>query len=179
MKPINNWNEVQASTDDFKKLPPGGYICAILDAEDVPEKEYLKIVYDIAAGEYADYYSDDWGKDNLWAHTIYRSYKDGKPAGMFKSFINAVEESNKGYKWAFDEKTLKGKLIGIVLGEEEYVGNDGSIKTRLKDRSVKSVQDIEDKRFRIPKLKKLESESSGTAAAIPTGSVIRDDDMPF
>lgn len=176
MKPINNWDEVQASTDEFKKLPPGGYICAILSAEDVPEKEYIKIVYDIAAGEYADYYSDDWGKDNLWAHTIYRSYKESA-AGMFKAFINAIEESNKGYKWNFDEKTLKGKLIGIVLGEEEYIGNDGSVKTRLKDRSTKSVRDIEENRFRIPKIKKLEEEQ-GTGSSAPAGFV-ESDDLPF
>ena len=175
MKPINNWDEVQASTDEFKKLPPGGYICAILSAEDVPEKEYIKIVYDIAAGEYADYYSDDWGKDNLWAHTIYRSYKESA-AGMFKAFINAIEESNKGYKWNFDEKTLKGKLIGIVLGEEEYIGNDGSVKTRLKDRSTKSVRDIEENRFR-PKIKKLEEEQ-GTGSSVPAGFV-ESDDLPF
>ena len=176
MKPINNWDEVQASTDEFKKLPPGGYICAILSAEDVPEKEYIKIVYDIAAGEYADYYSDDWGKDNLWAHTIYRSYKESA-AGMFKAFINAIEESNKGYKWNFDEKTLKGKLIGIVLGEEEYIGNDGSVKTRLKDRSTKSVRDIEENRFRIPKIKKLEEEQ-GAGSSVPAGFV-ESDDLPF
>lgn len=176
MKPINNWDEVQASTDEFKKLPPGGYICAILSAEDVPKKEYIKIVYDIAAGEYADYYSDDWGKDNLWAHTIYRSYKESA-AGMFKAFINAIEESNKGYKWNFDEKTLKGKLIGIVLGEEEYIGNDGSVKTRLKDRSTKSVRDIEENRFRIPKIKKLEEEQ-GTGSSVPAGFV-ESDDLPF
>ena len=176
MKPINNWDEVQASTDEFKKLPPGGYICAILSAEDVPKKEYIKIVYDIAAGEYADYYSDDWGKDNLWAHTIYRSYKESA-AGMFKAFINAIEESNKGYKWNFDEKTLKGKLIGIVLGEEEYIGNDGSVKTRLKDRSTKSVRDIEENRFRIPKIKKLEEEQ-GTGSSAPAGFV-ESDDLPF
>lgn len=49
--------------------------------------------------------------------------KDGNTNPYFKGFITAVEESNPGYKWNWDEKTLKGKKIGIVFRMEEYSYN--------------------------------------------------------
>lgn len=178
MKPINNWNDVKSTDTDFRRPEAGGYICKIISATDVPDKEYIRLEYDISDGEFKGYWQETAEKFGWWGGDFYRSYKESAH-GMFKGFINAVEESNDGFKWQWDEKTLEGKQIGVVLGEEEYIKNDGSIGTRLKVRSTKSVQDIKDKRFRIPKLKKVEGEGSGTAAAIPTGSVIRDDDMPF
>ena len=46
MKKINNWENVQEYVS-FKN-PVGGFICEIKAVEDVPDKEYLKISYDIA-----------------------------------------------------------------------------------------------------------------------------------
>ena len=48
MKNIN-WNEVQEATD-LKTLPVGAYVAGIVAAQDVPEKEYLNIYWDIAEG---------------------------------------------------------------------------------------------------------------------------------
>ena len=96
---------------------------------------------------------------------------------MFKSFIDSVEGSNEGYKWNWEERSLEGKRIGIVLGEEEYIKNDGSVGTRLKVRSTKKVQYIKDQRFRIPKLKKLEGGESAESS-VPAGFV-ESDDLPF
>ncbi len=179
MKPINDWNNVQASNDDFKRPGPGGYICKIISAVDVPEKEYLRIEYDIAAGEFKDHWQTTMEQFKWWGGDFYRSYKESA-LGMFKGFTDAVEGSNKGYTWDWDEKGLSGKLIGLVLGEEEYVKNDGSIGIRLKVRSTKTVDQINEGRFRIPKLKKLDGENapsaSAQAAAAPTISI---DDMPF
>ena len=45
MKKINNWDNVQEYVS-FKN-PVGGFICEIKAVEDVPDKEYLKISYDI------------------------------------------------------------------------------------------------------------------------------------
>lgn len=176
MKPINNWNEVQASNDDFRRPAAGGYICRIIRVTDAPDKEYLHIEYDIEEGEFKGHWQETAERFGWWGGDFYRSYKDSA-LGMFKGFTNAVEGSNKGYKWDWNEKALEGKLIGLVLGEEEYIKNDGSVATRLKVRSNKTIDEIKDGRFRIPKLKKLSGGSE--ASTVPAGFQPVESDMPF
>lgn len=146
MKQIDMTNIQEAG--DFKKVPAGAYICVINNVEDIQDKEYLKVTYDIAAGEYAGYYGDvranhpDWA----WTGAYVKSYKP-KALPMFKRFCSAVSKSNNGYVFDggsvnADEKTLIGKRIGLVFQEEEYYGNDGNVKTRL----------IVNKEFQIDKL---------------------------
>lgn len=178
MKPINNWNEVQSSDTDFRRPEAGGYICRIISATDTPDKEYIRLEYDIDAGDYKGYWQETAEKFGWWGGDFYRSYKESAQ-GMFKGFIESVEGSNSGYVWNWDEKTLVGKQIGIVLGEEEYVKNDGSVATRLKVRSTKTVQAINEGRFRVPKLKKLDGEKAQETAQAPSGFTLTTDDTPF
>ena len=115
MKPINNFETVQATTGEFKRPTPNGYICKITLADDYPfdantgKGDYLKIEYDIAHGEFKDYYTEQYNRfgGDFWAATMFRSYKE-KALGMFKHFTNCVENSNAGYTWAWDEKSLVG-----------------------------------------------------------------------
>lgn len=181
MKPINNWENVKAS-DDFRRPPAGGYICEIIRATDTPNKEYVHLEYDIKFGEYAGYWQETAERFGWWGGDFYRSYKDSA-IGMFKGFTNAVEASNDGYTWDWNERGLEGKLIGIVLGEEEYIKNDGSVGTRLKVRSTKSVQDIRDGRFKVPELKTLEENTTQkqtpASVAASVGMTPTDEDLPF
>lgn len=135
MKTIDMTNVKE--TGDFSRPAAGAYICTIRKVEDVSDKEYLKITYDITEGEFAGYYDSqrenhpDW----TWAGAYCRSYKE-KALGMFKRFCSAVSKSNGNFVFDggvvnADEKTLAGKKIGIVLQEEEYYGNDGEKRTRL------------------------------------------------
>ena len=54
MKKIENFEEIKAS-GEFDSLKPGGYIGVLYKAEDESEKEYLKVSFDIAEGEFAEY----------------------------------------------------------------------------------------------------------------------------
>lgn len=175
MQEIKNWKDVKAS-EDFERLTAGGYVCIIMQAEDEPNKQYLKIQYDIAEGDHKDHWANTSERFGWWGGDFYRSYKQSA-VGMFKGFTNAVEGSNPGYTWNWDEKSLKGKLVGIVLGEEEYTGNDGSVKTRLKVRSVKTVADIREGKFRVPPLKRLEATAEDKAVAETFEAI--DTDVPF
>ena len=179
----NDYKMTEASTtNDYVKLPAGGYVCRILKVEDVPgDKPYLRIVYDINEGDYKGYYSDDWGKNNEWAHEN-RHYYTPASFGMFKGFLKAIDESNgTGYEAAaetgFDENRMAGLLIGYIIGEEEYEGNDGSIKTRLRVRSVRTVQDIRDGKYREPELKKLAVKEKPLEE--PAFGPVKTDDLPF
>lgn len=161
MKQIDNFENIQASTD-ASKLLPGGYVVAIMNVEDFPDKEYLKIEFDIAEGEFMNYYSDMLTMRGFWGGKFIRSYKE-KAQGMFKAFISAVEKSNDGFKWNWDESKLAGQFVGVVLGEEEYIGNTGDVKTRLYVKSVKTVDDIREGKYKVPDKKCLPDEPTGLA----------------
>ena len=184
MKKVNLSN-VQEPTDNTR-LPAGGYVCKITKVEDFPKKEYLYMEYDIAKGDFAGYYEALNERLGFWGGRFYKSYKE-TALGMFKRMCTAVSNSNNGFVFDgdtnADESTLVGKLIGLVLREEEYIGNDGNIKTRLIVDSEVSVDDIISGNFKVKELKKLPEEKRTTADTkddsfmeIPKSS---GDDLPF
>jgi len=174
MKNIDLTNVQEAA--DFENLTLGGYIAKITVAEDLEDKQYLRMEYDIAEGKFKGYYGDLFDRANFWGGKMIRSYKE-KALPFFKAFITSVENSNKGYKWNSDEQKLVGKLVGIVLAEEEYTGNDGTVKTRLYVSSTRSVDEIKKGNFKIPDKKML---APAAASNVPTGfTEIDSEDIPF
>ena len=169
MKRINNWENIQESTS-FKRLTPNGYSVKILKVEDHPEKEYLKIYFDIVKGDDKGYfkkqYDGDTRKEKKWpnAGTFIRSYKDSA-ASMFKGFTNAIEKSNKGYQWNFDEKTLVNKVVGLIIADEQYQNQKGQVRVRNYVAAVRSVETIEKGEYEIPALKELTTTKTTTAPA--------------
>lgn len=184
MKPLGKtYAEAEVTGGDFQRLPVGGYVCRIMKVEDKVSSQkgspYLSIIYDIAEGDYKDFYADEWGNDNEWAHESQHFYTTNA-MGMFKGFLKAVDESNgttfsAEAETGFDERKLIGLLVGYVIGEEEYEGNDGSVKTKLRVRTTKNIQAIRDGKFKMPELKKL----STVSEPIPTTADVKDDDIPF
>lgn len=175
-------NNVEATDmGEFKALPAGGYVAQIYEVEDVVDKEYLRIQLDIAEGDYKDYYLDLYDNKGFWGLTTYRSYKQSA-LGFFKAFINSVIESNKGFKWDMDgendESTLVEKYVGIVLREEEYIKNDGSVGTRLKVYKTIAADDIRKGKYKVPdKIKLPESpkdalDVANTFTTSPEGEVL-------
>lgn len=152
MKKIDLSNVPEAT--EYKVLPAGGYICRLNVVEDVPEKEYLKIEFDIDAGEFKGHYQELFAKRGFWAGRMFRSYKE-TALPFFKSFTTALEKSNPGYQWDNDETKLVDKVIGIVLAEEEYIGNDGNVKTKLVADRVHSIEAIKKGDYKTPPKKFL------------------------
>lgn len=153
-----NWQEVEAVQEgSFAKPPAGGYVLVIRDVVDIPEKEYLKVFYDIidvadpANQQFIGYYGN---RDYL--PMMCRSYKESA-RGFFKSFLKALEASNSFEADDFDgnEKNFIGMIVGAVMGEEEYIYND-KLRTRLKPVALVSVQKIKEGDFKIPEIKKLD-----------------------
>ena len=185
MKKVNLKDVQEAS--DSKRLPAGGYICKYTKVEDVENKEYLYMEFDIAKGEFEGYYQGLYDNYGFWGGRCYRSYKE-KALPMFKRMCSAVSKSNNGFVFDgetnADEQTLVGKLVGLVPCEEEYIGNDGNLKTRLYVDKECSVEDIINNNFKIKPLKKLPEEEraevTGSADAsfvdVPDGS---NTDLPF
>lgn len=147
------------------KNPVGGFICEIKSVEDVPDKEYLRIGYDIAEAlneeqkEFVGMYAKRKAERDFDYPTTIVSYKE-KSLPFFKGFVTALETSNKGYKWDNDETKFVGKLVGFVIGEEEYEGKDKDgvtpkVKVRTYVAERHSVDAIRDGDFTTPEFKKL------------------------
>lgn len=179
-----NWGDVTASGDgDFKRLEPGPYVAKVVTMEDKPEKEYVELIFDIAEGPKAGYYSDKRGKEHPNAHRIFLSYKD-TALGMLKGRLEAIQSSNPGFDpfAAWDAGRLDmfyGRLLGINLQEEEYRRNDGNVGTSLSVCQVVPAQDVRDGKIKVRAPKKLD----GTQAAPKpsTAAVVEDENikMPF
>lgn len=155
MKPIEGWDLVNEA-GEFKKLPAGIYGVKLTSVKDNEEGKYFEITCDIVKGEYAGYFKaqvDAGLKDG--SKTI-RSYKD-KALVFFKGFITAVEKSNPGYEWDWDESKLVGKNVIAVFGEEEYV-KDGEVRVGTKLVEFRSLEAFKEGKIQVPPLKKLPPE---------------------
>ena len=181
-----DWNEVQEASG-YDNPAPGAYIAVLCGVEDHEDKEYLKILWDFSDGEYKGSNRDTYDRAGFWPIALIRSYKP-KALGFFKAFKTALEESNPGYM--FDESNLNGmvgKKICVVLGEEEYQSNDGSIKTRLHVSQTRSLEAYRKGDFKVPALKPLSSRAASSPSwtaspPAPSGSwgpVDDDGELPF
>ena len=175
MKKID-WDNVQEAAE-FARPEPGGYIARIDSVTDVTEKEYLLIEWDFAGGEFKGANAETFARASFWPYPLRRSYKE-KALGFFKKFKHDLEDSNRSYLFREDDlPAMRGKFIGVILGEEEYRANDGTVKVRLVVANTCPVSDIKDGRYKVPDVKRLKP----TAAAPSATFTDLDDDgeLPF
>lgn len=176
-----NWDTVEAICGGGKRLTPGGHVCKIVSAAEQTSrtgKQMLVLAFDIDGGEFDGYFMNLYNRnvqaqhsDAKWPNSgVYRQLTEGDSAGYFKGVLVNIEKSNPGYKWDWNEQSLKGKRFGGVFREEEYQANDGSIKTRIACIAVREVEGIED--IIAPGTKKL-AQSGAPAGYIP------DEQIPF
>lgn len=154
-----NWKDVEEAKD-FTRICAGGYVCRVIKVEDDPQKEYLKIYCDPVEGEFKNFGSDAelrTGQD--WSYIrFFRSYKS-KALNFFKSWLIALEKSNPG-KFSADnfdgnESKMVGLLVGIVLGDEEYLKQDGTKGLRTYVYKTLMPEDIRAQKFKTPEMKLL------------------------
>lgn len=171
-----------------KQLPAGNYECVIVGAKverSQNDKEMLVIALDIDSGEYKGYWRDKFEqrrKYNAQAKypCVYRQLTEGNHTAFFKGLIKAIEESNRGFKFDFDESKLQNKKLGVMFGEEEFRGRDGDILTSCKPMYVCSVKSIKDKPVLAPKKLKPSDESTSTGFVdIEDAGEMSEDTLPF
>lgn len=177
MRPFNGYKP-QKQGGAREILPAGGYVAKILNAE---EKRYtwgdvLLISFDITEGEHTGFFNADYqnntNEDRKWRGT-YRlpipkddgSEKDGWTKNAFNGAIWAIEESNPGYAWNWDEKNLKDKIVGVLFRNEEWRSNStGNTGWDTKCCRLESVEDIRNGKFKIPKDKPLANKPAQPAS---------------
>ena len=170
------------SFGEFETLPAGGYKCLIkrvVCEQSQNGKEFLKIGFDIAEGQYKDFYQrkfeNDTREDKKWSGIwvlFTEGYNPGTTNPKFKGLITSVEASNPNFKFNFDEQTLVNKKVGIVFREEDFEGQDGQIHTSSKPFFAVSYDKAEE--AKIPN--KKEVKPKGDAFEFSTSN---NDDLPF
>lgn len=179
-------------------LPAGGYVAKILDAK-VEHQDYrdgtsadkLIVSFDIAEGTYIGFFKKDYtentNEDKKW-RGVYRltipkddgSEKDTWSKNAFNNFIYALEDSNPGYSFDWNEAALKGKMIGVLFRNKEWEieGNRGWTTECC---SVDAVSAIHEGKFKQPKDKPLSSGSGGYSSPAPAAfnETEDDGDLPF
>lgn len=149
LKP-QGYDEAEVITGEFKRITLGGHVCQIKNAKiekTTTGKEVLVIQFDIANGDCANYYTEDYQRRFLTNpdakyQGVYRQLTEGNSVKFLKGMLTAIENSNDGYKWNWDEKTLKGKYFGGVFGEEQYINGKGDAKMATKCRFIRSVDQV-------------------------------------
>lgn len=176
MKSIN-----LSKVNNINRPGAGGYVLGITRVEDHPldpntnKGDYLSIEYDIVEGPFKGYYTDMFNSLGFWGGRLIRSYKE-RALGMFKQFVNELKNDNPDFEWDMDgendETSMEGCIFGAVLGEEEYRGNDGSIKKRLYVDKIVSVKRIHDADYKIPEPKTLQEPNRSTGVVDTTSDSI-------
>ena len=153
--------------EDFEILELGGHKGIIIKAEeytsDFSGKKSLKVYVDTASDDkQPEYFKKQYENDTR----IDRKYPNGAikyvPLGeeenqvkMLKAFITAYENSNNcQFDWNKEVDQLKGKKIGLVFGMEEYLNQEGKLKTINKLRDFRSIDKVDN--VQIPKVKLLD-----------------------
>lgn len=187
---VNPWN-------DFESLPPGGYVCQILNAKEEKSRagnDMVVLVLDIVEGNYANYFRN-WYKARKDASDNPSGVKypfdgmayvnftyQGNTTKKFKALCTSVEEDGKQIKWGNDfAQSLVGANIGVLFRREESEGrgdNEGKTFWNTRVMAFRSADTIREGKFTVPNDKPLPQMES--APSMPQGfSTISDDDIPF
>lgn len=155
---MKQYNDVKAerSSSGRETLPAGGYVCQIISAK-VESNDWgdtLVIAHDVCEGDYAGIFKRDYDANTMdekkWRGTFRQRLPkdDGSEQDAWKkrslgNTIWAIEQSNPGFTWDWDEKKLKGKKIGLIYRnkEWEYNGRSGWTTEAGKAESIDNIHD--------------------------------------
>ena len=181
----------------YRKLPIGAYEVQIIDATVREEYGLEKLVLrlDISAGEYKDFYKEDYklqkeqNADKAEWKGVFRQLTSGKSVVFFKKLIQTIEMSNAGYKFNFDENTLKGKKIGMIFDKIDFTSKKtGKPSSFVGAVEAITIADLESGNFEIPSQKDKPEKSddpnsltssSATDDMVDKSSNVDDIEIPF
>lgn len=189
----------------IENLPAGAYVGKILGASVENQIiggrsiDRLVLRLDVAEGEHKDHYQKLYevasgGQYSAKFKGVYRLNipQTGDPyEAMNKRILQgvawALEESNKGYKWDWDETKLKGLAIGFSVRDADYLIEDSDgvrTGTTTEICRLESVQEVKAGTVKMPKRRELKAEQKARLAEYqkPTGNQfveVNTDDLPF
>lgn len=194
IKKFNDFNETKGYSDS-QQLPRGGYVCKIIGAKPIETKfgQSIKVAFDITEGEFAGYYQQKYdankNEDKKWPGTFLLnvptddgSTQDGWTKRKFRTFTDALEDSNPGYHFDWDETKFKNKMVGFIFNYREFELPDGKTGWTPNAQNSTSVQKIRDGKFKLPEDKPLKNRPAAPSNSpdgfvnVPVGT---DEEVPF
>ena len=184
----------------YEQLPKGAYVIKIVAASEEPNKNgtgtHLTILFDIAEGDYAGIYQRQyagntnvdkrWPNDGTYYLNVPNDASQQYAWDNWNTFFADLEDSNKGFVFGGDLKTLKGKVIGGKFAIEQREYNDSIYEsTRLRWTCVADdVRSGNPGKMPNDKLVSSSTASYNAPAAMPDGSFVEvpdgiDDELPF
>ncbi|MGN0592015.1 MAG: hypothetical protein ACI4JQ_02070 [Ruminococcus sp.] len=183
----NSVQEKIGGGNSFAPLPAGGYVCRILDVgvdKTSNGKQYIKLRFDVAEGEYASFFQKRWNADA-------QSQYERKWKGVFKIFlpvfngnndtymndiatykgkINTIARSNcfqePNIEQGYDPDIFKGCTIGILFRDREYDKNRWTTEPAF----LCEPQKIRSGDFEIPAPRKYNPPSTGFSNVHPVSN---------
>lgn len=190
MRKPSDWNDTPSYDGESMVIKPGAYICKIISMREEVSKSGKPMVifaFDIAEGEYKDYYINKLerdkrnNKDAKFKGTYYSFplTKDNTTNPYFKGIITSVEKSNNFVlPDEFSSADVKGKLFGGLFGREEF--EPGKWYTKLV--SIRTVEAVREGRYTLPEDKPLSNtpnSSSSYTSGFSIDNDADDEDLPF
>jgi hypothetical protein len=150
----------EAAARQYRGRPKAGYYIGFIKMATTiltkqNPREMMVLLIDIAEGDHKGYFREKLELDkrsdpNAKFKGVHRRVLD--QIEEFKGDIQAIEESNAGFQFDFDEKSLVGKIVGIGIGETEF-NSEGH--TFVEIRHITSVQRVRSGSLSAPLLKKF------------------------
>ena len=194
-----NRNDYDNVRLDVEKLTPGGHKCVIkqvVEAKASTGKDMMVISFDTTEEDaQPKFYTNDYlaqeGMSKKWHGT--HNIVQGNEYFMknLKKFCGALEASNEGFVAIAEDGTvnlegMKGKLVGIVFREEEYLANTGRKGTNAKPFYFCTYEDAPGRE--IPAKKELKEQPQAFASPNPDAAKegfmaipdsVEDEGLPF
>lgn len=137
IKKPQGYDAAPAYTGESAQLPKGKYVCVIKQVTtkvSTNGNEQFVILFDIAEGEYKDFYQKLYDADRAqnaastkW-RGVFKQNMEGRGLSWFKGIITSIERSNNfTFQWDREnnEATLKGKKFGGLFHRRQFEAEDG------------------------------------------------------
>ena len=186
IKQFNDFATTKAYSAEggFEQLPRGGYVCKILSAkiEEPNGKQMVKIAFDVLEGDYKGFFQKSYEEDTredkkwpisgtyaLWVPLDDGSKEDGWTKRTLKTFTDALEESNNGYHFDWDEQKFKGKSVGLIFNYKSYKTKENKFGMSPNVANACSVSAIRSGAFKVPDDKYIKGASKEDVEAYING----------
>ena len=187
---IRQYNGFEAKANAAREiLPAGGYVAKIVSAkvESGQYGERLIVAFDIDEGDFRGFFKQDYdsnpNEDKKWRGVLRLSIPmddssetDNWKKRSMNNFAGALEDSNEGYTWDWNENKLKGKLFGVLFRNKEWEMN-GRTGWTTEACSATSIENVRNGKYKMPKDKPLANRPAPAASAFTEAE--DDGDVPF
>lgn len=199
---LPKYDKSKRKSNNYIQLPKGAYVIVIKGAKMKKWDdggESIAIAFDIAEGEYKGLYQSQFDSDTRsgkeWPYDavfLLTAPTDSSPDWVwnnYNTFFADLEDSNNGFVFSGDLKTLKGKVIGGKFHNRQ-TEKDGNIYDHIVMKWTCIADDVRNNRAgKLPndKLIGADTRASGTSPSspsdsdgfmdIPDGTV--DEELPF